>query len=111
MSPPDLDYRFTLANERTFLAWTRTALALIGGGVALMVLPSFGVHGLRHGLSAFLIATGGVLAVLSVRRWRRVQDAMAAGADLPASRIPALLAAALLATAVATLVLLTLDRP
>ena len=27
------DYRFTLANERTFLAWLRTALALIAGGV------------------------------------------------------------------------------
>ena len=32
------DYRFTLANERTFLAWIRTALALIAGGVALVQL-------------------------------------------------------------------------
>jgi putative membrane protein len=29
------DYRFTLANERTFLAWIRTALALLAGGVLL----------------------------------------------------------------------------
>ena len=28
------DYRFTLANERTFLAWIRTALALMAGAVA-----------------------------------------------------------------------------
>ena len=26
------DYRFTLANERTFLAWVRTALGLLAGG-------------------------------------------------------------------------------
>ena len=32
------DPRFTLANERTFLAWIRTALALIAGGVALEAL-------------------------------------------------------------------------
>lgn len=34
----DPDYRFSLANERTFLAWLRTALALLGGGVALASL-------------------------------------------------------------------------
>jgi hypothetical protein len=36
------DYRFTFANERTFLAWIRTALALIAGGVAV---ASSGGHG------------------------------------------------------------------
>lgn len=29
------DPRFTLANERTFLAWIRTVLAVITGGVAV----------------------------------------------------------------------------
>ena len=100
-----VDYRFTLANERTFLAWIRTSLALIGGGVALIVLPSFGIYGLRHGLSGLLIAFGGVLAALAVRRWRQVQDAMEADEDLPPSRIPILLAAAMLVTAVYALVL------
>jgi putative membrane protein len=33
-SSSDPDYRFSLANERTFLAWIRTALALVAGGVA-----------------------------------------------------------------------------
>ena len=33
------DVRFSLANERTFLAWTRTALALIAGALAFRWLP------------------------------------------------------------------------
>lgn len=32
------DYRFTLANERTFLAWQRTALGLLAAAVALVQL-------------------------------------------------------------------------
>lgn len=106
-----LDYRFTLANERTFLAWIRTTLALIGGGVAPIVLPDLGIGELRHGLSALLIAFGGVLAVLSVRRWRRVQEAMTAGADLPSSRLPVILGAVLLTTAIVALGLLALRAP
>jgi putative membrane protein len=80
------DYRFTLANERTFLAWIRTALALIAGGVAVVQLvPSFGFPG---------------------RRWQRVQDAMRRGTDLPPSKMPMVLAAAILAVVVLVLVVL-----
>ena len=103
------DYRFTLANERTFLAWIRTSLALIAGGVALVQLvPSFGIAGGRHGMSALLVATGGVLAVLSVRRWRQIQDAMRRNADLPPSRLPMALGGILLVATVLLLVLLLL---
>ena len=71
------DYRFTLANERTFLAWIRTALALIAGGIAVVQFaPAFGIPGVRHGLSVALTAAGGLLAALAVRRWQRVQSAM-----------------------------------
>ena len=101
------DYRFTLANERTFLAWIRTALALIAGGVALVQLvPSFGITSVRHGLSVFLVAGGGLLAALAVRRWQRVQTAMRHNTALPPSRLPAILGAALLAMTVLLLVLL-----
>ena len=36
------DARFTFANERTFLAWSRTALALIAGGLAVSQLLKVG---------------------------------------------------------------------
>jgi putative membrane protein len=104
------DYRFTLANERTFLAWIRTALVLIAGGVAVVQLvPAFGVPGTRHGLGMVLTSVGGVLAVLAIRRWQRVQTAMRQGADLPRSRMPLLLGGAILVIAVMVLVVLWLQ--
>ncbi|GAS94244.1 uncharacterized protein RMCC_1210 [Mycolicibacterium canariasense] len=98
------DYRFTLANERTFLAWIRTALALIAGGVAVaQLLGPFAVSWGRRGLATALITAGAVVAVASVRRWRRVQQAMRADADLPATHLPALLTGFLLITGAAVL--------
>ncbi|MCZ0729478.1 YidH family protein [Mycolicibacterium iranicum] len=106
------DYRFTLANERTFLAWIRTSLALIAGGVAVIqFLPAFGIAGVRHVLSIVLTAGGGVLAALAVRRWQRVQTAMRCGEDLPPTRIPAALGTAIFVITVAVLVILFVWPP
>jgi len=59
----DPDYRFTLANERTFLAWIRTALALIAGGVAVVQLvPDFGFPGSRRIVGALLAGMGVLVA-------------------------------------------------
>jgi putative membrane protein len=101
------DYRFTLANERTFLAWIRTALALIAGGIAVVQLvPSFGYPGVRHALGLILTAGGGLLAALAVRRWQHVQDAMRRGSDLPPSKMPVVLAAAILVVTILVLIVL-----
>ena len=105
----DPDYRFTLANERTFLAWIRTALALIAGGVAVVQLvPPFAVPGSRHALGVMLSLTGGALVLGAMRRWRQVQGAMRREQDLPASRLPVALATLLLfVTLVVVALLLT----
>jgi putative membrane protein len=65
--PPDP--RFTFANERTFLAWSRTALALIAAGLAAAQLLHFGFGGVRLIIALPLIALGGLAAVTSYRQW------------------------------------------
>ncbi|VEG58565.1 inner membrane protein yidH [Mycolicibacterium aurum] len=111
-NPEEPDYRFTLANERTFLAWIRTSLALIAGGVAVVqFLPAFGIAGVRHALSVVLTAGGGVLAVLAVNRWRRVQTAMRHGEDLPPTHVPAVLGVGIFVITVAVLVVLFVWPP
>jgi putative membrane protein len=78
------DYRFTLANERTFLAWIRTALALLAGGIALEeVAGSFASESTRTALAIMAVALSLVLAVSSFVRWRQVQSAMRQDTPLP----------------------------
>lgn len=87
------DYRFSLANERTFLAWIRTALALVAGGLAVaQFLPELSVAHLREALAVILMLLGGAVAVRAVDHWARTERAMRLGAELPASRFPAFLA-------------------
>ncbi len=102
------DYRFTLANERTFLAWVRTALALMAAGVALIqYVPGIGIG--RHIIGFTLIGVGGLLAASSYSRWERNERAMRLGQRLPHSPLPQLLGSALTIVAVAALVLVVLD--
>ncbi|MFD8983389.1 YidH family protein [Streptomyces sp. NPDC059564] len=85
------DYRFSLANERTFLAWIRTALALVGGGFAVdQFLPDLR-WGVRVGMSLALLAVGAACALRAVNHWVRCERAMRRGEDLPLSRFPVLL--------------------
>lgn len=89
------DYRFSLANERTFLAWLRTGLALIAGGLAAaQFLPPLPLTHLREVIAVALLLLGGAVAVRAVDHWARTERAIRLGTDLPASRFPALLALA-----------------
>ncbi|WP_447001888.1 YidH family protein [Saccharothrix isguenensis] len=95
------DYRFTLANERTFLAWIRTALGLLAGGVAVgQLLPPFAFPGATLLLGLMCIALAAVLAATSYPRWRAVQRAMRAGQPLPGSRVMLVLAIGVLVVTV-----------
>ena len=86
------DVRFTYANERTFLAWNRTALALIATGVAAtQLLPKLQVEWGRRLLGLPLIALGAIVAAESLRQWRANQKAMRRGDPLPRSRMPVIL--------------------
>ncbi|MEV0321826.1 YidH family protein [Streptomyces sp. NPDC050658] len=98
------DYRFSLANERTFLAWLRTALALIGGGFAVdQFLPDLR-WGWRIGLALALLGAGVLCSLRAVNHWVRCERAMRRGDDLPASRFPTLLSLAVAVVALAMVV-------
>ncbi|MDT9686501.1 DUF202 domain-containing protein [Streptomyces sp. TRM76323] len=85
------DYRFSLANERTFLAWLRTGLALVGGGFAVdQFLPDLR-WGVRVGMALVLLGAGALCALRAVNHWVRCERAMRRGEDLPVSRFPTLL--------------------
>ncbi|GAA0608244.1 YidH family protein [Streptomyces crystallinus] len=98
------DYRFSLANERTFLAWIRTSLALVGGGFAVdQFLPDLR-RGVRVGLALALLAAGVLCALRAVNHWVRCERAMRRGEDLPVSRFPTLLSVAVAVVALAMVV-------
>ena len=92
------DARFTYANERTFLAWNRTALALIATGVAAtQLLPKLQLEWGRRLLGLPLIALGAVVAAESLRQWRANQRAMRRGDPLPRSWMPLVLTVGIVA--------------
>ncbi len=100
------DVRFTYANERTFLAWNRTALALIATGVAAtQLLPEFHVTGGRRLLGLPLIALGALVAVTSFVHWQANQRAMRQGRPLPRSPMPLVLSIGISIVAVIAIVL------
>lgn len=78
------DPRFSLANERTALAWMRTALALVVAGVAVISILSLDTLPRWTALiGAASCAGGGLLAWRAVAGWARVERALRMKAALP----------------------------
>jgi putative membrane protein len=102
------DYRFSFANERTFLAWIRTALALSVSGLGVIqLLPSFVG---RDPLGILLLGLGFMTSATSYRRWAANERAIRTDRPLPASRLPRLLSAGVAIVGLAAAIFLLIDQ-
>jgi len=100
------DPRFSLANERTFLAWVRTALAMFAGGIALHALQVPDTDWVRTLLVVALIGLGGLICLFALLRWARVERAMRRREPLPSFALGVVMTLAL--ALVAALLIVTL---
>ncbi|OHV05951.1 YidH family protein [Mycobacterium talmoniae] len=101
---PEPDYRFTLANERTYLAWQRTALGLLAAAVAaVQLIPPLQITGARHALAGLLAVSAIVAAGVGLRRWQRADRAIRSGTPLPRHPTPAYLGVVLVVLGIITL--------
>lgn len=106
------DYRFTLANERTFLAWIRTALALMAGAVGIeQFSPQLSSAELRIGISTLLLVAASTMGFMAWQRWRRNEYAMRLESNLPYTRALVILAALIIVLAILLGILLWQGQP
>jgi putative membrane protein len=102
------DPRFTLANERTYLAWIRTGLALIAAGVALEALGLDLQPQLRMIASVLLVLAGIATPIHAWFGWQRTERALRRDTPLPAARLALPLGVALAVVGVVLLLALLL---
>lgn len=103
----DPDPRFSFANERTFLAWIRTALALLAAGIGLEAFaPELAVPGLRQVLAGLLVLSGIAVSGLAFRRWLHGEQAMRERRPLPPPRLAPWISYGVAGVALAVFVLL-----
>lgn len=103
------DARFSLANERTFLAWLRTSLALLAAGVALEALDLPLQPGLRLAAAVLLVALGVLAPMQAWGGWARTERALRERRPLPSPTLAGPLAAGMLIAGI--LVLLGIVLP
>ena len=98
MSQPDP--RFTLANERTVLAWIRTGLAFVAAGLgAATAAHVLDLDSVLAAAGVVAVVLGAALTVGGMRRWRKVQAAIDADVPLPTNRMVPLAAASVVVVA------------
>jgi putative membrane protein len=103
-----VDYRFLLANERTFLAWLRTALSLQVAGLGVLQFLTHGHDSVRYVLGLGLVVTGSYVGVVSFRRYYSNERAIRAGEDLTRVRSSVLVVLAVVLLPLLAAVALTL---
>ncbi len=102
------DPRFTLANERTFLAWIRTCLALLAAGVAVEAFVPASTGAARRLLAGGFVVLATFLSAAVFVRWMNVERALRLGKALPVPRLAGLLTGGVAVLAVLALLLLIL---
>ena len=104
-------YRFSLANETTFLDWIRTSLALIVGSLTIdQLFPDIAPAPLRISMCVALAIIGAVLAVVAYRRWAQMEVAMRTNRELPFSGVMLVMTVGVAAAAFILAVLLLVAR-
>jgi len=100
------DYRFSFANERTFLAWIRTSLALLAAGVAVDVVDLSLPDAAQRAIATVLVAMAGIGAGVAWTRWALAERAMRRSRPLPSFGFGAVMALGMVATALVVAVAL-----
>jgi putative membrane protein len=95
------DPRVSFANERTFLAWNRTALALIAGGLAVSQLLKVSSGGAALTVALALVAFGAFMSFTGYRHWQRNERAIRLRQPIMPSALPRFLACGVAGFAVA----------
>ena len=100
------DARFSFANERTFLAWNRTALGCVVAGLAVShVLRADDESSVGPKIAGVaLMVLGCLLALFSYANWASAQRALRLRRPLPRSKLPTALSIMTAAVAVVTIV-------
>jgi putative membrane protein len=99
------DPRFTFANERTFLAWIRTSLALLAAGIALDAFVEDVPGWVRTSSALLLVVFGSVCAVVAYFRWMAAETALRRREPLPAAGLLSALAYAVAGAGILGIVL------
>jgi putative membrane protein len=97
------DPRFSLANERTLLAWIRTALGLVGGGVVIDAVDLDVASWAQSAIGAVLVVLGGVAAAGGWIRWASAERSLRLGKPLPGLSLAAVVVAGLVVVSMAVL--------
>lgn len=108
MQPEEhVDYRFLLANERTFLAYVRTGLALQIAGFGVLEFLTHGRESLRILLGLLLVALGSFVGLAGYLRWRSNERSIRRGAEMHAARSTPVIAVAVVGIPLVAALLLT----
>ncbi|HUG26291.1 YidH family protein [Piscinibacter sp.] len=104
------DYRFTLANERTFLAWVRTALALLAGALVIHQVIHFEPRWALVTITGTLAVLAAILSVGAYRHWHANQRAMRHASPLPRTSLIPLLATATVVLSMLAVLIIAMHR-